>query len=274
MTIDHTPNDTPPTLAERYSTAVNTSNLRVCKTCGGTEFGKSGKCKPCDKKRQAAWKAANPQKVKNVSIAYYAANVDKIKIARAAYHAANKDQVNAKLVEKRKSDPEHFSVMRKASYQRNKEKSAIRTSAYYKKNRDQISKINTAWRQRNADLVKRAGAAWNEANRERVREIKRAWELRNPEHRRLNDQNRRARLRRDGGRLSKGLSARLFKLQKGKCPCCGKPLGSNYHLDHIIPIAGGGPNTDDNIQLLRARCNIQKHSKHPVEFMQSRGFLL
>lgn len=35
-----------------------------------------------------------------------------------------------------------------------------------------------------------------------------------------------------------------------------------------------GTNTDDNIQLLRKLCNLQKSAKHPVDFMQQRGFLL
>jgi 5-methylcytosine-specific restriction endonuclease McrA len=51
-------------------------------------------------------------------------------------------------------------------------------------------------------------------------------------------------------------------------------LGDNYHLDHIVPLAIGGTNTDDNIQLLRQKCNQQKSAKHPIDFMQSRGFLL
>lgn len=73
---------------------------------------------------------------------------------------------------------------------------------------------------------------------------------------------------------SKGLAERLFRLQRGKCACCKKPLGSDYHLDHIMPLALGGVNEDSNIQLLRAKCNMQKHTVHPVEFMQQRGFLL
>ncbi len=38
--------------------------------------------------------------------------------------------------------------------------------------------------------------------------------------------------------------------------------------------AGGGANIDGNIQLLTGLCNRQKHTKHPVDFMQERGFLL
>lgn len=91
---------------------------------------------------------------------------------------------------------------------------------------------------------------------------------------RISIQNRRARKLESEGNLTPGLSERLFKLQRGACPCCKQPLGHDYHMDHIMPLARGGSNTDDNIQLLRQRCNNQKHSKHPVDFMQSRGFLL
>jgi len=41
-----------------------------------------------------------------------------------------------------------------------------------------------------------------------------------------------------------------------------------------MPLALGGANADDNIQLLRSTCNQQKHAKHPVDFMQQKGFLL
>ena len=91
---------------------------------------------------------------------------------------------------------------------------------------------------------------------------------------RINCQNRRARKIAVGGKLSKGLTEKLYKLQRGKCACCGKLLGDNYHLDHRMPIALGGANEDWNIQLLRSTCNHEKHAKHPIDFMQERGYLL
>ena len=45
-------------------------------------------------------------------------------------------------------------------------------------------------------------------------------------------------------------------------------------LDHIVPLALGGLNKDENIQLLRAVCNLNKGRKNPIAFMQERGFLL
>lgn len=171
---------------------------------------------------------------------------------------------------------------------------------YRAANREKYNEAKSAWRIANPEKAKAATARWKAANPDRVR----AHEIaRNPEKRRQRDrnyraenseklraqhsawitanldkcrvytQNRRARL--SAGKLSVDISVRLLRKQKGRCACgCGQPLGSDYHLDHIMPLALGGTNTDDNVQLLRKLCNLQKHAKHPVDFMQSRGFLL
>lgn len=88
---------------------------------------------------------------------------------------------------------------------------------------------------------------------------------------RIKCSNRRTKLH---GNLSKDLITKLFQLQRGKCACCSEPLGIDYHLDHIMPLALGGENEDCNMQLLKSTCNHQKHAKHPLKFMQERGFLL
>lgn len=130
------------------------------------------------------------------------------------------------------------------------------------------------WRLANREKACRASSAWNHANREKVRAFAAKWQKLNLEKRRVMAHNRRARKREAGGVLSQGLAEKLFVLQGGKCPCCKKPLGDGFHLDHIVPLALGGPNINSNMQLLRAKCNLQKNASHPIEFMQSRGFLL
>lgn len=117
-------------------------------------------------------------------------------------------------------------------------------------------------------------AARYAANREKRKASCAAYYAANPETFRALKHNRRARKLAVGGKLSKDIEIKLFALQRGKCACCKRPLGDDYHLDHIMPLALGGTNTDDNIQLLRQRCNNQKHAKHPIDFMQQRGFLL
>ena len=117
-------------------------------------------------------------------------------------------------------------------------------------------------------------AAWHLRNQDRVKARKAAWYKENPCANIAHSHNRRARKLKVGGKLSIGLRSKLFKLQQGKCVCCGEPLGKSPHLDHRMPLALGGTNTDDNMQLLRKTCNLQKSVKHPVDFMQERGFLL
>lgn len=138
-----------------------------------------------------------------------------------------------------------------------------------------ISATRAAWYADNLDKARATNAAWKCANRDSERARLVAWHKANPEARRINEHNRRARERANGGKLSKGIADKLFRLQRGKCACgCKQPLGDDYHMDHRMPLALGGTNTDDNMQLLRSTCNLQKHSKHPVDFMQERGFLI
>lgn len=131
-----------------------------------------------------------------------------------------------------------------------------------------------AWQRQNREKVAAINARYRERNPERSALYSNQWRKLNPEMARVQLQNKRAKKRANGGKLSPGLAVKLFARQRGKCACCGLPLGSDFHLDHIIPSALGGPNEDSNIQLLRRKCNMSKGAKHPVAFMQSKGFLL
>lgn len=152
------------------------------------------------------------------------------------------------------------------------------TIAWYAANAASFKKrrapYNAAHYAKNADKIKTSRAEWSRANPGKTKEYRANWTAKNPDATRINKQNRRAREKRATGTMSKGLAQKLFALQRGKCACCKQPLGTDYHLDHIMPLALGGANVDTNIQLLRAQCNREKNAKHPVDFMQSRGFLI
>lgn len=141
-------------------------------------------------------------------------------------------------------------------------------------NPERMRALSAAWYAANTEKVKAGAAKWISENVDKHRASTAKYRINNPDAYRIYAQNRRA-LKREGGKLSKDIAERLFKLQRGKCACgCRQALGDDYHLDHRMPLALGGSNTDDNIQLLREKCNLQKNAKHPVDFMQQRGFLL
>lgn len=218
---------------------------KFCPKCQSeTENNNSGKCKSCAKYYAAKWYQANRERIIEAAKAWQKANPERTKSTAAEYYAANSEH--------------------KKAY----------SKAWKENNKDQKNASALNWRNLNSDKIKEYQFTYRINNFDRIKESTRAWHKSNPEAKRINEQNRRARKRESGGILSKGLAKKLFELQKGKCPCCQQPLGDDYHLDHIVPLALGGSNTDDNIQLLRQQCNSQKHSKHPIDFMQSRGFLL
>lgn len=236
------------------------SNTRFCPKCQSeTERTPRGDCKPCNRAASAAWKLANPEKYKTIKAAYCAANKEKIRDYDAKRIASHRDERRAQSAEWREKNPE---------------KALAGQVRYRATNRELLRERAAKSRAANLEKRRKQDAIRRAANPEKSRASVAKWAASNPEKIRINKHNRRARKLASGGKLSPNLAARLLKLQRGKCACCGEPLGDNYHLDHIMPLALGGTNTDDNIQLLRDVCNFQKHMKHPVDFMQSRGFLL
>lgn len=219
-------------------TSSSNPREKTCRKCSA-KFSNSY-CKVCKK----AYAALNADSIKAKKAARYLKNMAVDKARMAAYDSANKEEIKK------------------------------RHAAYYIANREKAMAYSVAKYTENPEKARNYSAAYRAANREQVLAANAAWAAANPEIRRIHHHNRRARIERSGGTLSKGLSAKLYKLQKGRCACCGQPLADDYQLDHIMPIALGGANTDDNIQLLRALCNRQKKAKHPVDFMQSRGFLI
>lgn len=163
----------------------------------------------------------------------------------------------------------------KAEYKsKNKEKTKAYDAAYRKKNAESRKRYNSDWRKNNPERVRSYSATYYEKNAEKARAKASKRRKDNPGAEKLRSQERRAKKNHSCGSLSPGIVEKLFALQKGLCPCCGESLGKDFHLDHILPLALGGEHSDQNVQLLRAKCNLQKHAKHPVDFMQSRGWLL
>lgn len=115
---------------------------------------------------------------------------------------------------------------------------------------------------------------YRECHREELRGYGRQRYKDNPEKFRLNDRRRRAREAGACGSHTIADINRLKVLQRSLCAVCKTKLKPGYHIDHIFPLALGGSNDANNLQLLCPTCNMKKNAKHPVDFMQEQGFLI
>lgn len=221
--------------------------------------GLSSWCKSCAGAATAVWRSANKEKINKTHAAYCAENKERIRAVSAVWREANKEMIHATQAAYIASNPD---------------KMRAKGVAYREKYPDKVRATQAAYRASNLEKRLIYAAAYRSANKEKNRARIAEWSAANPEKKRINNHNYRAIKRAAGGKLSKDLTANLLKLQRGKCACCGQILGDDIHLDHILPLALGGSNTDDNIQLLRSLCNQRKHAKHPIDFMQEKGFLL
>ena len=226
--------------------------MKPCRKCGSTERYPSGGCKPCGIIANRERRKARPAEVK--------ANRDKWRAKNAS-----------RIYEKARAWVLRTGWKPKAATRpRPKRPRAQKVSIV---NRP-CKKCGAVDRYDNGNCKPCAVArkrTYNAKNAARVEANRKRYLAENADKVRRMRQNRRARLA-GAGVLSDGICERLHVIQAGRCACCGKPLGVDYDLDHIMPLALGGLNVDANMQLLTARCNGRKLAKHPEQYAKERGF--
>lgn len=93
------------------------------------------------------------------------------------------------------------------------------------------------------------------------------WRAANPGYHRDWDSRRRAEKYGAVARLTPRDIERLFWFQDGHCHYCAGPLGSDYHIDHMLPLSRGGQHTPENVCLACRACNFRKHTQTAEEFL-------
>lgn len=122
--------------------------------------------------------------------------------------------------------------------------------------------------------VKERERAWREANVSHLRESGRAYYRKNRDRFLLHSRNRRAKKRSSPGAITHADIEEVLNLQRWRCAYCRSSLRTEYHVDHIIPLARGGEHSRANIQATCPKCNLQKGAKDPVVFAQAIGRLI
>lgn len=251
---------------------------RTCIRCGIakplSDFpavkGKKGKthyrkvCKTCRSAYEKAWRKENAHHVRDYQLRYYRENRPQILARVKAWQEQNRDY---KLDYQRLwylANQEERQARQREWYRNNRDK----VEAYRQANRDKIAKRMKWWRQENADLIDRYQRDWRKANADKVLAYSREYRRAKPIAKRISEAGRRARKRGSGEHFTAADIANLYALQLGECVYCGVDLSDNFEVDHIVPLARGGSNDSENIQLLCPACNRRKHAKTHDEFLE------
>jgi 5-methylcytosine-specific restriction endonuclease McrA len=153
-----------------------------------------------------------------------------------------------------KANPEKVKAYMGAWTEANPEKRKANGAAYYERNPAKYMAKSAAWREANPDKVSLASVAYYEANAEAVK---------------VGVRNYQARKGNAPGSHTVGDIAALHRQQNSRCNACGADFAQvKVHVDHIVPLAKGGANGADNLQLLCGPCNQSKGTKDNDAFLR------
>lgn len=116
---------------------------------------------------------------------------------------------------------------------------------YYQEHKEKWRVYRQNWKEAHPEQAAQAISEWKKANREKVATYTR---------------NRRAKVAGiSGEHVTPEQIEELYGESDGVCPACSK--NTKLTVDHIVPIARGGSNSIDNLQLICGRCNSSKGTK-------------
>lgn len=163
---------------------------------------------------------------------------------RREWLARNREAENRRNRARYAADPERYRAAARARREANREKSREYAREYRKANPDKVRESFRSWCVRNPDYF----ANWRDANRDRLR-----------------DYGARRRARKYGAGFipfsPEDLERRLSMFGFMCWMCRVRPF---EHVDHVKPLAAGGPHCLSNLRPSCAECNFRKGSVWPL----------
>ena len=213
-----------------------------------------------------AYHERNKEKRNAQSRAYYKANKEKSNAQSRAYYKANKEEIAAKDKVYKEVNKKKIAAYQKAYREANKEKRNAQSRAYYKANKEELLVKKKAYYESNKNALKErykdTRKAYREANRETFNAYKKAYYQANKAQSATYVTRRRALKRkqipvhlRDCPYEKKRL-VEIYKLRN----IISEATGVQHHVDHMWPLADGGPHWSGNLQVIPAEENMSKHA--------------
>jgi hypothetical protein len=185
------------------------------------------------KKRAAymrAYREANKEEIAANTKAYKEANKEKIAAKTKAYREANKEKIAAQHKAYREANKEKVAALHKAYREANKEKRAVYFRAYYEANTEKRAAQQKVYREANKEKV-----AASTAKRKALKLKQIPVHLRDCPY-------------------EKQRLVQIYKMRK----ILSKATGVQHHVDHMWPLADGGPHWSGNLQVIPAKENLSK----------------
>jgi len=183
--------------------------------------------------KQRKWYIDNKEKALELSRAYYKDNIERYN----EYREANKEKIAARM---------------KAWGEANKEKIAAKNRAYYIANKDKIRITYKKWAEANKEKIKAYSSS--EKRSEYYQKNKHNFQKYTAKRRSLKRKQIPVHLR-DCPQEKQRLT-QTYKLSN----LLTKATGVQHHVDHMWPLADGGPHWSGNLQVIPAEENMSKHA--------------
>lgn len=257
--------------------------------CKATSDGLLPKCKNCRRLGKLAERRADPEKARATERArvrnkeqtnaasrrWYAAHKETARAWSKAWGERNRERRRAARIAWKAKNAERIAVVDSAWRRANPEKVRLSQARHDAANPEKRRQKNILYRAANPEKVRAAERAWKTANGERLRAFAASWRLANREKVLANKAIRRARKKAaPGAGWTVDDIASIFKAQRGRCALCREKLPTNYHRDHIVPLAKGGAHDRRNCQLTCQPCNQRKSDRDPIDHARILGLLI